>query len=70
MTSPLLVVTPLWSNGFGCVTWVGEHQVGVALLSNGEPSIRGTVPLGAALSWAERWVQVRAEDGRVETVVE
>lgn len=66
----LEVGTPLWSNGFGCVTWIGEHQVGVALLQNGEPSIRGSVPFSAALSWAERWLQVRAEDGRVETVVE
>ena len=67
---PLLVGTPIWSNGFGCVTWVGEHQVGVALLSNGEPSVRGFVPVSAACAWANRWLEVRAEDGRVESVVE
>jgi hypothetical protein len=66
----LEVGTPLWSSGFGCVTWLGEHTCGVAFLCNGEPSHTGVVPYGAAREWANRWESVLSEDGRVQTAVE
>ena len=62
------VGTPLWSNGFGCVTWVLDNQVGVALLAGGEPKVVGSVPIETATFWAERWVDVVAEDGRIESL--
>lgn len=59
------VGTPLWSNGFGCVTWVSRDLVGVALLANGEPKVLGVVPEETAEFWARRWVEVCKEDGRI-----
>ena len=62
----LEVGTPLWSNGFGCVTWVLGDMVGVALLAGGEPKVTGSVPTETAEFWAARWVAVQKEDGRIE----
>ena len=62
----LEVGTPLWSNGFGCVTWVLGDRVGVALLAGGEPKVVGSVPAETAESWSARWVAVQKEDGRIE----
>lgn len=66
----ITVGTPLWGGGFGCVTWVGKHLVGVAFLYEGEPSTRGVVPIAAAEGWAEHFRHVLTQDGRIETVVE
>jgi hypothetical protein len=60
--------TPIWSNGFGCVTWVGEHAAGVLFLADGEPKITGFVPVTQAAYWAQRWLDLMSEDGRVEAV--
>lgn len=61
--------TPLWANGFGCITWVGHHMAGVYFLRDGEPKLLGTVPREMAEVWAESWLVVQKEDGRIETVV-
>jgi hypothetical protein len=66
----LEVGTPLWSNGFGCITWLGEYGAGVAFLCDGEPSHTGVVPLSAARQWANGWESVLSNDGRIQTVVE
>lgn len=63
------VGTPVWTTGFGCVTWVGQDLVGVALLANGEPKVTGCVPLERAEEWAQKWRDVCQEDGRIAEVV-
>lgn len=67
-----LVGTPIWSHGFGCITWVSGTACGVALLAGGEPQVTGFVPLEQAEFWVKRWVDVCAEDGRIseESVVQ
>lgn len=62
------VGTPLWSNGFGCVTWLGEDAAGFALMEGGVPKIIGHAPIEQIAFWAARWLDVMAEDGRIEAV--
>jgi len=62
------VGTPIWSNGFGCVTWVNGDTAGVALLAGGEPKVTGYVPILVVEGWAKRWLDVMKEDGRIEAV--
>ena len=64
----LEVGTPIWSNGFGCVTWVNATGVGVALLAGGEPKVTGVVLPEQAEFWAKRWLDVKQEDGQIEEV--
>ena len=61
--------TPIWSNGFGCVTWVRGPFAGVALLAGGEPKVEGIVTVEQAEYWARLWKLTCQEDGRIETVV-
>jgi len=63
------VGTPLWAGGFGTVTWLGAHQVGVAFLDRGEPSIIAAVPYSGAAMMAARWEELLRDDGRIQTVV-
>ena len=63
------VGTPIWSNGFGCVTWISSIGVGVALLAGGEPKVFGFIPVEQAEFWAKRWIDVMQEDGRIEACV-
>ena len=62
------VGTPIWSNGFGCVTWVNGGLAGVSLLAGGEPRVTGVVPTEQAEFWAKKWLDVKQEDGRIEEV--
>jgi hypothetical protein len=66
------VGTPIWSNGFGCITWMGERAAGVMLLAGGEPKVSGFVPIEQAAFWAKRWLDTCREDGRIvdESVVQ
>jgi hypothetical protein len=57
----LEVGTPLWSNGFGVVSWIGEAHVGVVFLYDGSPKIVGHAARAAAESWAKHWADLRAE---------
>jgi hypothetical protein len=59
------VGTPIWSNGFGCVTQVSGIYAGVALLAGGEPKVTGFVPLETAEFWAKNFVTVCKDDGRI-----
>ena len=62
------VGTPLWSHGFGCVTWILDGRVGVVFLAGGEPKVDGVVPAETAAFWAKNWLGVQQEDGRIESV--
>ena len=69
MTTPIEVGTPIWSNGFGCVTWVGTSSAGIAFLVNGEPKAMGFVPIEMVKFWVQRWIEICSEDGRIEDVL-
>ena len=51
----LEVGTPLWAGGFGCVTWIGAHEVGAVFLDNGEPKIVTRLPHSGACRLADEF---------------
>lgn len=61
--------TPIWIGAFGCIAWVGDHLAGVRLLSDGVPKLVATVPHEVAEIWAQNWLDVQEQDGRIEEVV-
>jgi hypothetical protein len=62
----LEVGMPLWSDGFGSVSWVGERLAGVVFLHDGLPRVVGYAPLVSVTIWAQRWLDLRAQGLVVE----